>query len=365
MGRPKTCHGLAAVLILVSLFFVVSFSSCSSDESEDQPLFFSDKIALVKTVVIREDQSILVERIYSNSDTRIIFTLFDHEMNLVQDNLTKFTLLDKVFHPFSNIDVVVTSGDYYMGPIETHFSFNNGSTFQANYSYPQAAFGDYWLGYIPIDEDSYFLHAAANGKASKIIRIDNGKPTSDFKIVLNGYSILQGIVADGKLHVIANEVTNEQPSQSPLIHYFSSTDMGNTWGEHYAFGEQNYQNVFLLGSQDLRFRITSDNTLILYCPGKNFFFKSTDNGYWWTRTNLSITPTDIFHFSKTRAYALFENTLYETSDGGVTWTIKVKLKYPSSYLNFINESTGVVYSKDYVGYTDDGGLTWKFASAIR
>ena len=334
----------------IFIFIITTSVSCEKNEeiTPIEEILFSDNILNINSVIIKDDSLILVDGLkYGN----IYLTLIDKNMKEIHHATTKFTWLDRIYHPFPNIEVILKSGDYTDSPVGVYFSTDYGKTFQSDYLF-DPEWGDWWLGYIPINEESYFLHAGSNWDETKTVKIDNGIQVSDFQVVLKGYSILQGFIDKGKIHVIANEVTNTQPTNSDNIFYFSSVDMGQNWGEKYSFGE--------IGHEKLKFLKTQDNTLVLHSPFKNYDFKSIDKGATWQKTEYPIELSDVTYFNKSNGYAIADSILHETNDGGHTWKHKSNLTYKLSYLNFINESIGVIYADTLIGYTSNNGINWKY-----
>lgn len=322
-------------------------TSILSCEEEKDVLVISDEIPNINSVIVKEDSKILIDGFIGQNR---YFALMDNNLNVIHKNVTNFQYGDEVYYPYPAFEIVMKTGDYG-SPKGTYISYDDGKSFQESYTF-EPTWGDWWLGYIPIDENSYILHAGSNWEDSKIVTIENGNRISNFKKVLKGYNITSGFFDNDTLHIIANEVTHAQPSVSMDIYYFYSTDKGQTWaGKHY-FGP--------FGAYNNTFKKIDDNTIFLYKPHLQMNYISHDNGNSWQKNEFSVELSDITYLNKSHCLGIFKDKFYESNDGGTSWRVKTNLDHKADYLYFANASIGVIYSDSLIGYTNNGGLDWKY-----
>jgi hypothetical protein len=278
----------------------------------------------------------------------LCFSLFNQKLKRVHQVIHPDVYLQsRVYNPHSGMLVLLRPGDSG----QTYFSYDDGKSLIQDVNI-EPKYGQTWIGYLHLNENSYMLHGEADWKMSTLLTIQNGVQVSEVQKVLDGYSILNGFADQGIIHIIANEVTNTQPSSSPDIYYFYSTDNGKTWDGKYFFGS--------LGNTDLKFHRIDANTIMLQKPFLSFTFISNDNGKSWRKQQLRTGLTDVDYINKDKAFGISPNTLYETNDSGATWTEKKSLTHKAEYISFLNETTGIVFSKNLIGYTQDGGLSWSY-----
>jgi hypothetical protein len=352
---------LSFTLLLLSFAALFSckkeneMSPLIEEEDEEEELFFSDKLPNINSVIIKEDNAMLADGLSAGT---LFLTLIDENMKVIHYNVTNFNGLAHLYHPAPNVEVIMKRGSYTDSHTGTYFSFDNGKTFQQDYTFKPER-NDFWIGYIPISEKSYLLHAGSNWQESKIVRIENAAVASGFNVVLKGYNILQGFFDNGKLHVIANEVTNSMPSDSDKLYYFSSSDLGQTWSEKYFFGAlgRDYSGR---RPDKIQFKKVDDNTIVFHKPFLHFDFKSYDNGKSWEKRAYPVNLTDVTYFNRNEGFAVLDSSLYETRDAGLSWQLKSKLSHKADYINFKNKTVGVIYSAGFIGFTKNGGANWKY-----
>ena len=338
----------------LATFVLLSIMSCADKEEEiiveKEVEVITSNLPDIRSARVKDDGYILVNGVMEN--TTFSFSLFNQKLKRVDQNYQPgFNTLDRVYHPYPGMLVIMKTGSNDTYATGTYISYNDGRSFSKDFTI-EPKWGETWIGYLPLNENSYLMHGGSDWKSSTIVRIQDGVKVSEFDKVLDGYSILDGFYDQGIIHIIANEVTNIQPSDSENIYYFYSTDNGKTWEGKYYFGT--------LGKTDLRLQLIDANTLTLQKPFLSFNFISDDNGKSWRNQNLRTGLTDAHYINKSKGFGISMNTLYETTDGGAIWKAKQTLTHNAEYIFFLNETTGIVYSKDLIGYTQDGGLSWSY-----
>jgi hypothetical protein len=335
--------------------FIALFIGCDKEkepsEEEQDIVIYTNLLPDIKSVHLKMNDSILVDQ----DGGFLSFTLLDKDLNIIQQSSTNFWLAVNVYHPFPNIDVIMQGGDYASAPhmpVGANISNNGCRSFQNSFTFNPASY-DYWTTYIPVSENEYYLAGGSNWEGSIIVNIKNNVQSSIFSKVLEGYNILQGFSHNDVIHVIANKVCLTQPSDNNDIYYFRSTDKGLTWTGKFNFG--------IIGYKDLEFQKLSDGTIMLSKSNMQNTFLSDNNGNSWKTIIHSMIFSDVSFLNKSVGIAIFDlNTLYKTTNSGSTWNLWCTLKHPVKYLNFKEESKGVVYNENLIGYTNNGGKSWKY-----
>jgi photosystem II stability/assembly factor-like uncharacterized protein len=133
---------------------------------------------------------------------------------------------------------------------------------------------------------------------------------------------------------------------------YKSTHMGDGWNKLNVNFTDNLNSVTLLHQDTLR--IAGDTKL----------FASDDGGKTWK--TYAIANVDIedsyFTSSKTGHVACKNGKILKTSDGGLTWNVKLTTNvFPSNFFRivFVNKNVGYASREfNYIYKTTDGGETW-------
>jgi photosystem II stability/assembly factor-like uncharacterized protein len=90
-------------------------------------------------------------------------------------------------------------------------------------------------------------------------------------------------------------------------------------------------------------------------------FKTTDGGLHWER--VGSFKGQLHFITESKGFAIKYNDLYQTTDGGVTWTVRQTHGGWFTDIFFADANTGYVSAEQGVIYkTSDGGVTWKMLS---
>lgn len=138
-----------------------------------------------------------------------------------------------------------------------------------------------------------------------------------------------------------------------------TTDNGYSW-------QQQISNT----TEDLDAITCIDNGHCWILGRDEVFLRTTDGGKSWQLLDvLENASADVIDFVNTNDGWVAdsgEDVLYRTTDGGKTWTRLVGGKMNNgvyddlfSGIEFVNERVGWAAGMDKVGYTDDGGKTWR------
>jgi len=106
-----------------------------------------------------------------------------------------------------------------------------------------------------------------------------------------------------------------------------------------------------------------DNQTLVACGDSGVVMRSADAGFTW---NLIPTPTtnflsDLWSPSPSTVFVCgFNGTILESSDAGLTWTLTtIPTAQPFKGIHFYSNSRGMVAGGNVVYRTTDGGLTWE------
>lgn len=340
-----------SIFIRISLILFASIIIGCDNESDEEKdtIIYTNRLPNIVSVHLRLNDSILVDQISGG----LGFSLLDQNLNIIHQNSTTLWNSVKVYHPFPNIDVIMQGGDYSSStnPVGAYISNNGCRSFKNNFTFKPASY-QFWTTYIPVSENEYILAGGSDWKSSIIVNVKDNRQSSTFNKVLEGYNILSGFSQGNFIHIIANKVSYTQPSDNNDIYYFRSTDKGLTWSGGFSFG--------LIGYKDLEFQKLQDGTIMLSKSGLETTFMSIDNGISWQSIKHLLSFSDVCFINKFIGIAVDSTTLYKTEDSGKTWNLWCNLKHQVKYLNFKDESTGVIYNPNLIGYTKNGGKSWKY-----
>ena len=136
-----------------------------------------------------------------------------------------------------------------------------------------------------------------------------------------------------------------------------STDGGNNW----TLSETNTTTPLL--------KVRSYNGQILIASGFNgLILRSTDDGETFTQVTSNVTGDlwGLQMLNDTLGWACGNaNSLTKTTDGGQTWQRIFTPGYTADYwwIDFLNESYGLIAANGKVLRTIDGGLNWEIIQA--
>lgn len=104
------------------------------------------------------------------------------------------------------------------------------------------------------------------------------------------------------------------------------------------------------------------NKNVLFCSTRDTLYRSTDGGLTWHAKNNLLSGVIKMHFKGDTIYAIrnwYNSTFARSYDNGITWdTLPVKIGQYSNMVS-VNELDGRIYLAGYyMIYSDDQGLTW-------
>ena len=143
---------------------------------------------------------------------------------------------------------------------------------------------------------------------------------------------------------------------------YVTTDGGNTWrnqyGDPYGFGQ-----IHGADFTDSNHGWASGTIHDLYLGDQVVFLRTVNGGQTWSSTSMAGTPllTGLEFANSQRGWAAgaLPNSIYSTTNGGVTWQVKSApvLGGPTVMLGFASASKGWLVG-GFLWQTTNGGTTW-------
>ncbi|MBO9573195.1 MAG: exo-alpha-sialidase [Chitinophagaceae bacterium] len=131
-----------------------------------------------------------------------------------------------------------------------------------------------------------------------------------------------------------------------------STDAGASWNEPILI-DYNFNLNLLLGPGSSQFA---------YLKNRNATY-SADGGNTWNLSSFQNPPfTNVQFTENLTLYASTENLPYKSIDGGNSWISIDRKVYGAQVqgdISFVDKDHGIVYDKNQLFITEDGGTTWK------
>ncbi|MBY0247467.1 MAG: hypothetical protein K2Q17_07355 [Nitrospiraceae bacterium] len=132
-------------------------------------------------------------------------------------------------------------------------------------------------------------------------------------------------------------------------------------------GGKDWYPTKLLNIDAMALAMPFTNPHVMYVAGHNVFFKTTDDGQSWQAVTTNLPGLDIHGFTANpeNADQLYAHVvgfgIFESQDGGTTWTQRAANAPPSIYNLSMGENSQTLYaaaSKDGLWRSLDGGQTW-------
>jgi photosystem II stability/assembly factor-like uncharacterized protein len=147
-------------------------------------------------------------------------------------------------------------------------------------------------------------------------------------------------------------VSGVSPVDSVLIPILKTTNGGNSWD--YSFIDMN--------NEIFAFHFINDNVGFML---GNSIYKTTDQGVTWYITGFQIIGKSICFTSNDTGYVAgmdgiyFNNGVYKTTDGGESWNYLPGTNPVSKFVKFISPDTGFVFGGiGNILKTTNGGINW-------
>lgn len=246
------------------------------------------------------------------------------------------------------------------GNASINYSNDRGKSF-AHYSYQ--ASGDYKEGYILNESIVYFV----------TYKVDNN--VARFKFFKANTSIANSHVQVSEMIIGANSEPKGMcflDENNGCYVYTVTTggcwiaithDAGVSWTTHLVSAENpsgGQYKVMMLGN----------GSYIVLHPDKNRIFRSNDEAVSWSTVYLmgTLVSLEIQNIGNGTLRASSSNVnddfgdicnLYESDNGGATWTKKNTNPFYGTHVKFYDSLNGIAYSRGILQVTNDGGVTWE------
>lgn len=127
-----------------------------------------------------------------------------------------------------------------------------------------------------------------------------------------------------------------------------TTDSGNNW----SLMENDLENVFFTSSHFM-------NADTIVATSYRGIYLSTDGGLSWSNSNNFLTKDLVFLYDRS-GFAVGENKLYRTQNGGKDWTLDEEFAFGEnvSEILFVDRQSGYILGSHELFKTNNGGESW-------
>ncbi|MFH1525939.1 MAG: YCF48-related protein [Bacteroidota bacterium] len=201
-----------------------------------------------------------------------------------------------------------------------------------------------------LDANIGFIHAAEYYGENDIgiFKTTNGGSTWNPSV-----SGISGYVAD--IEIVSSQLAFAISDYSANHKFFKSTTNGDNWSLLYEFNKPCSKIYFL-------------NESLGWALGENEIQKTTNGGSSWTEYQIpaySYGTTDLFFVNQLRGFITLENgNILKTFDGGITWATQITgLSSILHKIEFADENNGwIVGAAGRALRTTNGGLSWQIVN---
>ena len=211
-----------------------------------------------------------------------------------------------------------------------------------------------WQDLIFINQQTGYASGISIGSGNSLIYKTTNQGTN--WILVFSISGFIGIPSISFVNSLTGYAFLENPNANALA---KTTDGGNNW---YRFRDID----LTLGSEKYTCLSFPKDSLAYLCGGFGVIYKSTDNAASWSTSSTSRGIYSIFFTSADSGYAVGNTgTIYRTTNFGDNW-VSQSSQYPSTVsfnvLCFPSQSTGYILGANTLFKTTNTGVSWQYSS---